>query len=229
MEFGDHPLLAHVVDAVSAADGLRKVVVVTSHDDSDDPIAAWCETNNVYIWRGQLYDVAGRMLGAAEHCGAESFVRISGDSPMIDPRIISLAVQRFVMSSSDLVTNVRPRTFPAGQSVEVVRTQALECLLASKESRPEDHEHVTPILYRHESAIKIDRFTPSDMRSVEKSNLDGPYMSMTVDTPEDAERFHRVIRHAGTTNVWMRGWQQCEAMMRVADQQFHGALGDQHA
>lgn len=228
MEFGDRPLLSHVVEAVSAAESAGEVVVVTSLDSSDDPIVYWCETYGVDYWRGELNDVARRMLAAARSLSAESFVRISGDSPMIDPRIISFAVDRFAATSVDLVTNVRPKTFPAGQSVEVIRTQTLARLLDSSETTPEDLEHVTPILYRSETEVKVDRFTPLDMQSRKHPPM-GPYRSMSVDTYEDANCFRRVVGNCGGASVWMHGWEKCEAMMRVAEQQLHSGLGELRA
>lgn len=114
MTFGDQPLLSHVVGAAAAAKGTGGVVVVTSSDPSDDAIDQWSRANGVAVWRGDLADVAGRMLAAARSLGAESFVRISGDSPMLDPSIVTFAAERFVAAAPDLVTNVSPRTFPPG-------------------------------------------------------------------------------------------------------------------
>lgn len=227
MQFGDQPLLSHVVQAVSAAKGTSQVIVVTSQEDSDDLIDQWCRANNVAVWRGELNDVAGRMLAAAKHVSAESFVRISGDSPMIDPSVISYAVERFTTTRPDLVTNVSPKSFPAGQSVEVIRTHTLERLLTSGEAqlRPEDREHVTPILYRHAREIRIERFTPSDMQSGGRTQRYN-FRSMAVDTPEDADCFRRVVNNAGGSSVWMHGWEQCEAMMRRADRDGRAGLED---
>ncbi len=102
MQFGDRPLLSHVVDAASSADGAGGVVVLTSREHSDDPIAEWCNYNSVDFFRGNLNDVAGRFLEAANSLGVESFVRVSGDSPMLDPRLISFAVLRFLKVSPDV-------------------------------------------------------------------------------------------------------------------------------
>jgi len=228
IEFGSRPLLAYVVEAAASVQGISQVMVVTSRESSDDPIARWCESNNVDVWRGSLNDVAARMLAAADSVGADSLVRVSGDSPMIDPGIISFAVQRFKRLRPDLVTNVRPRSFPAGQSVEVIRTRTLKRLLESSGDQPGDREHVTPVLYRHESEIWIDRFTPSDMRAYGPSPR-GPYRSMTVDTPEDAACFDRVIRDLGDTCIWKQGWEHCEELMRAADAESRTSLGEEHA
>ena len=55
----------------------------------------------------------------------KSFVRISADSPLIDPSLIDKAVTLFKKNRFDIVTNVFPRTFPKGFSVEVVNSKLI--------------------------------------------------------------------------------------------------------
>lgn len=227
MTFGDQPLLSHVVSAAAAAEGTGGVVVVTSNDPSDDPIDNWGRSNDVAVWRGDLCDVAGRMLGAAKAFGAESFVRLSGDSPMIDPSIVGFAAERFVTSTPDLVTNLHPRSFPSGQSVEVVRAATLERLLDAVDALPGDREHVTPVLYRHEELVQIERFSPRDMSAAE-ADEDGDYISMTVDTDFDAELFRRVVAGEDDSRVWSNGWRRCQALLRAADVELHASRERRH-
>ena len=73
------PLLAHVVSAVAQASTSNDFAVVTSRTESDLPIVDWCESHGVRYFRGPLFDVAERMISAANWFGFESFVRISGD------------------------------------------------------------------------------------------------------------------------------------------------------
>ena len=53
------------------------------------------------------------------------FVRITGDSPCIDPRLIDKAINIFKNKKCDLVTNVNPRSYPKGISVEVIKSQLI--------------------------------------------------------------------------------------------------------
>ena len=58
---------------------------------------------------------------------AKYFVRVSGDSPMIDPKLIDKAIKISKKTKGhDIITNVFPRTFPKGQSVEVIKTFTLK-------------------------------------------------------------------------------------------------------
>ena len=226
MNFGNQPLLEHVVQASSAAETANHVIVVTSHDPSDDSIEHWCQINNVHVWRGELNDVASRMLGAADHLGTDSFIRVSGDSPMLDPAIISYASLRFVESQPDLVTNVRPRSFPSGQSVEVVRASTLGRLLRDTSPSLELREHVTSILYVNEASVAIERFEPSDL-SPEMILRSENFCSMTVDTPDDAACFRHIIDTTNMTRVWTQGWMRCQEFVRTANLELR-EIGESH-
>jgi spore coat polysaccharide biosynthesis protein SpsF len=164
---GGRPLLGHLLDRL-ARTGLP-VVVATSDDASDDPIADFCDP----VHRGPLGDVAARLIGAAREHGMDPIVRVSGDSPLLDPAIVERAVA--LWEPGCIVTNVKPRTFPTGQSVEVFAVAALEGAAA------EGREHVTTGLY--------DRL---EVRNFE-SGHDWGSLRMTLDTEEDAARLESLF------------------------------------
>ena len=65
---------------------------------------------------------------------------------MIDPCIINSAITLFKKNKTDLVSNVWPRSFPFGQSVEVISSNALKNIY--KSSNKKELEHVTQGFYR---------------------------------------------------------------------------------
>jgi spore coat polysaccharide biosynthesis protein SpsF (cytidylyltransferase family) len=149
------PLLALLLERLERCDGLDAVVVATSDDPSDDVLAAWCAAEGVDVHRGPLDDVAARMLGAASARDLEGLVRISGDSPLIDPALVGRAAAGLRGGDADVVSNVvPPRTYPPGQSVEALRADALAAATALMD-QPGDREHVTPALYRHPERFRI--------------------------------------------------------------------------
>ena len=159
------------------AGGVR---VATSRESSDDPIAAWCMVRGVPCERGPLDDVARRMLDAT--ADAEAFVRICGDSPFIDPELIDRMIEAFDATPCDLATNVLERTFPAGQSVEVVRRSALAAV--ADQLTADEREHVTRHFYLHPADWRISSVTADEPHSDER---------MVVDTPDDLERWTQVM------------------------------------
>jgi spore coat polysaccharide biosynthesis protein SpsF len=164
-------------------DRLDNVVVATSTNSSDDPIVAFAEGLDFSYWRGDLEDVLGRVRGAAIAHDADAILRISGDSPLIDTAIIETAIKLFLQEAPDLVTNVFPRSFPKGQSVEILSRAALERLHVET-VLPEDREHVTRYAYMHADRFKIRNFTALRPR---------PELQLSVDTPEDFKRMAALI------------------------------------
>ncbi len=217
MQFGSSVLLGHVIDAASHARHTSGVVVVTSVHGSDDPIEDWCSSHGVAIWRGPLDDVASRMVGAAKHFGRAAFVRISGDSPMLDPAVVSEASALFASGSYDLVTNVNPRAFPPGQSVEVISTGILETFIREGALSQYDREHVTTVLYRNQTQLRVRRFGPSGISSwssTSPADQDFTGVTLTVDTAEDAARFQAILQDLNGEPAWRQGWYRCVELAR---------------
>jgi spore coat polysaccharide biosynthesis protein SpsF len=181
-------LLGRVLDRVRSAQFVSSVIVATSTDDSDDPLAEFCAQESTHCFRGSLHDVASRLLAAADESRAQTFVRISGDSPVIDPQLINRAVEVFLQHRPDLVTNVFPRTFPAGQSVEVIATESLRRLWLQQHdlgNAADLNEHVTKGFYAAPDSWNIVNIV---------SAIPGPHPSLAVDTPDDLARVDRLVR-----------------------------------
>lgn len=182
-EIAGRPLLAYLVERLQHATGLDTIVVATSSDGRDDAVAVFASSRGLACHRGPLDDVATRVLEAAERYDLDAVVRLSGDSPLLDQRLVERAVRLFVDGRRcDLVTNVHPRTYPRGQSVEVVGTDTLRRALDRMTT--EDREHVTPFFYRNRTSYRIVNFTSEQDRS---------RIGLTVDTEPDARRIEAII------------------------------------
>lgn len=177
------PMLSYTIERLSSVKRLDAIVIATSTDSSDDPVMAFAERSGVACWRGELNDVLGRVRSAAAAHAADAVVRISGDSPLLDPALVRLAIDRFSEGTTDLVTNVFPRSYPKGQSIEILSREALE-RLDTEAVEPEDREHVTRYAYSHP-----DRFTISNFSSPRPR----PDLQLSVDTPADLERVTALI------------------------------------
>lgn len=175
-------LLDHLVERVRRCDVVDHLVVATSDHPSDDPIAGWCRDRGVDLFRGSLDDVAGRMLAAAKAHGANAFVRLCADSPLLDPALVATMAALFGEVPCDLASNTVVRSFPKGMSVEVLSVPALERAYPAMDHA--DREHVTRHFYRHP-----DRFTIRSCRW----DRDEASRQLSVDSPEDLERFTRIV------------------------------------
>ena len=205
---GDDVVLGHVTSAIKQCANIADIVVVTSINPSDNKIVDWCRFRGLAVTRGSLQNVAVRVLEAAQECRAHAFVRISGDSPFIDPRLIDYAVEVFRNHDYDVVTNVFPRTFPRGQSVEVVRTASLAEAYADGLTAFEE-EHVTQVFYQHPERFDIRNFEVADLTGSSDLPWGAAEVHLAIDDPSDLARCEYVIGTLGPIRPWDAGWVAC--------------------
>ena len=178
MPISGRPLLARVLDRLRPVEDEFPIFVATSERPVDDPIADFATQQNVTVFRGATDDVAGRILACARAHDITRLVRVSGDSPFMDPMLCRELAAAHIAGEEDLVTNVSPRSYPKGLSVEVVSTTALARAAAAMQDTS-DREHVTPFMYRHPEMFSIRNHpAPNDDSDV----------TLTVDTPHDHAR-----------------------------------------
>ena len=201
LDIAGKPMLARVVARTSRAKSAHQVLVATTTDASDDPVAARCDSMGIPCTRGSLHDVLDRYYHAASQAKAEIVVRITGDCPVIDPVLIDDCVNTLLNGSLDFTCNRLPppftRTYPIGLDTEVCTFAALE--KAWNDARETFHrEHVMPFIYEGvELSAVNDQFSEGiSQRGFRIAQLhhDPDYgrMRWTVDTPEDLDFMRQV-------------------------------------
>jgi spore coat polysaccharide biosynthesis protein SpsF len=210
------PMLQWGVERVQRADSIDQVVVATTDDPSDNPVAEFCQSQGFAISRGSVQDVLDRYYQAAQNVQASVVVRITADCPLIDPQLIDQAVITLTSSLTDpgpqtaapldFIANRLPRpwwrTYPIGLDTEVFTFAALE--RAWMEARkPHQREHVTPFFYEdvpaeelHFSANPVSLATAQSPRGFMVALLhhveELGHQRWTVDTPEDLELIRQI-------------------------------------
>ena len=138
------PIVWHVVERAKRSRKAAAVVLATTDDKSDDPIAYFAKKNGIACFRGDLNDVLDRYYNAAKSCGAGIIVRITGDSPLVDPGLVDMAVGLLKGGKFDYVSNSH-KPWMDGFDVEAFTFDCLEktwknAVMASQ------REHVTPYM-----------------------------------------------------------------------------------
>ena len=171
------PLIQHIVDSAKRVNGINKVVVLTSMEASDDLLISYLKKIHCDYFRGNLEDVFCRFQSSMKVFPCDYFVRLSADSPLIDDRLIEWMIKK-INRSDDIISNVITRTFPKGQSVEIIKADTF--LSVDKADLTQDErEHVFPYFYRNHNRYKI--------HSIENKS-DQNHLSFCVDTLQDLER-----------------------------------------
>jgi spore coat polysaccharide biosynthesis protein SpsF len=186
------PMIGRQIERVRRAERIDRVVLATSRDPSDDPLADYVAAQGVEAYRGSLDDVLARFVGALAAFGpAEHVVRLTGDCPLADPSVIDATVALHLARGTDYAANTPAhRTFPKGLDVEVVRAACLE--RAGREAQaPYEREHVTPYFYRHPELF-TQAFLSQDAQEGEAR--------WTVDRPDDLDWVRAVYDGLYPTN-----------------------------
>ena len=206
MKLGSQNILERTVSQVKKSDRVSSIIIATSDNQSDEPIAELAEKSGIDFYRGDLNDVGQRLLEAAQSVSSHRFLRISADSPFIDWRILNQAISIHEQCEIDLVSNIFPRSFPKGQSVEIINTKALK-QICSSDRTSNQKEHVTPYFYENYQEFRIVNFT---------SGQNSSDSIQCIDTPVDFEIASQVVQQIGNEDLT---WQELETLFSKARNQ----------
>lgn len=183
-------VLAWTLQRVKRSRCIDEVIVATSTEASDDPVAQHVEQLGFGVSRGSLNDVLSRMVNAAEEHDADMLVRITGDCPLVAPEIVDRVVSTHLAEGRDFTANRLPpphrRTYPVGLDVEVASMDVMRRARADA-TKAHHREHVMPYLYEEHG-----RF---DVRVLEAAQ-DAGSVRWTVDTPQDLQAVRRLVEVA---------------------------------
>jgi len=177
------PMLAHIIERVSRATRVDRVVVATTALPRDDEVAALATAHGAGVTRGPEDDVLTRFVTAAREHGADVVVRITADCPLTDPSVVDRVIGARAEGDADYASNVEPATFPEGYDVEAF-TAACLFRIDGEATLAYEREHVTVRIREH-----LDEF-----RTVHVAHEpDLSWMRLTVDVPADLERIARLL------------------------------------
>ena len=179
------PTLERLVERVKRSKLVQDIVVATTDMVSDDETEAACKRMNVHFYRGSSEDVLDRVLKAAKAFQADTIVELTGDCPLIDPKIIDSVIQHYLDNQYDYVSNVLVRTFPRGMDTQIFSLKVLDEVNKLTQD-PADRENVSLYIYEHPEKYKLGNVTASS------DILKRPDLRLTVDTQEDFELINEI-------------------------------------
>lgn len=187
MNIQGYPMLWHVIERVKQIELIDEIIVATSENSNDDPLALYLTSIGMHFFRGNENNVLERFYQAAYLCGAETIVRLTGDNPLIDPHIADQTIAYFYNSGFRYVSNIQQPsgkcTFPVGIVCEVFTFELLE--ETHRQAREDyEKEHVTPYMYFNQDSI-----------GCYSNDVDLSKYRFTVDTMEDSQHVKAIYSH----------------------------------
>ena len=184
-EINGKPMIHWQLQRIYQAKKVEKVIVATSTDSTDDELVDFLISEKTLFVRGSLNNVKERFDTVITQFPSDSFVRLTGDCPLVMPSLIDDLVDTFHEADVDYLSNTIKPTFPDGLDIEIVKSEAFRKLGNASLSKAE-MEHVTYGLYSRNGQFATQNFAHSE----DLSNL-----RWTVDYPEDLEFVRSVFLH----------------------------------
>jgi spore coat polysaccharide biosynthesis protein SpsF len=189
MPIAGKPLLWHLVHRLRQCRTVDSIVIATSTDARDDALEALCAQEGILCVRGSLDNVLDRYRLAAERAGAGTLLRITGDSPLIDPGFIDYLVSGFAGAGADYV-QLEPGARCAHEGVDVFSRRALDWLITRASDDLVAREHVTSWFKLHPEAVKTATLPEYAPLATESARL-------SVDTADDLAFIRAVYDRLG--------------------------------
>jgi spore coat polysaccharide biosynthesis protein SpsF len=175
VRLSDKMVIEEIIDRAKQVQYSSMTVVATSDGKDDDKLVDFLATNtDVVIFRGSEENVLSRYVAVAENLKLDHVVRLTGDNPCIDAKVIDDTIEKHLAGNFDYSYTVG---LPLGMNVEIVASSAL--FAAAKDGqRQADKEHVTFFIRNNPQRFKLNCITFNFPSEIEQLRL-------TFDTPQD--------------------------------------------
>ena len=189
-EVAGRPMIEHQLRRLERCERVDELVVATTTNADDDPLAELCARLGVRAFRGSEHDVLSRYTGAAREADADLVVRLTSDCPLAVASEVDVVVRELEerRTSCDYASNGLEPTLPRGLDAEALWRDVLERADRMATSKPA-REHVTWFVYSE----RPDLFTLHAVRR----HYDAADLRWTVDTDADLAMVRRLYDELG--------------------------------
>ncbi len=174
MDINGKPVIERVVERLKKAKLIDDVIIATTNNKLDDILFEWANSNKVKCFRGSEEDVLERVVGAHEKMHSEIIIEICGDTPLVDPETIDLAIEIFNKGKYDVVSNTFMSNYPQGIDAQVFSFKALK-EISETIFDPQVREHVSLYFYENPEKYNIFHMKAPKIFSRKKQRLQLDY------------------------------------------------------
>lgn len=213
MQICGKSVLQHVIERVEQIACKPRVIVCTTEDPSDDPIAELAGRLGIACYRGSTDDVFARCMGAVAAYPCDVFFRLGADCPLFDigaANEMAVLMEKSLKTSKpyDFLCNSIERTFPLGFDIELWRATLLPRLNRihgdmDEKERETNRVNMVPYVMQHLGEFVTYCY---------KAERDVSAYRITLDTPEDFALLERVF-----ADLYPHNYQSSAAVIQYLD------------
>jgi len=177
------PMIDYLLTRLSNSKHIKKIILATSTNEENNTLAHFVQQQGYTVFRGDENNVLQRFYDTATLYDAGHIIRITGDSPLIDPHICDRLIEKYFADKADYA--YLTEDFCEGVDCEVFSKNAL--FQAYKRANLESElEHVTLYFHNHADEFNITTLT---------NKTDDSHYRFTVDNEEDAMLVTNIIEY----------------------------------
>lgn len=183
--FGDFTTLGYLLKRLVSYPGdIGEIVFATTHLPEDDALEAVAREVGVPVIRGEVEDVMGRMLRAADAHNWDTLVRVTGDDQLVSCEYIERAIKHHLEHSLDFT---KVEGLPLGMGVEIIDIQTLRLI----------HNSVTNLAQTEQLTWYLDSEWICRTGSIHADpEHNHPQFRVTLDYDQDYDLMREVARRA---------------------------------
>lgn len=185
LKIKNKPILAHLINRLKSFKKVKKIILATTKNKSDDILEKFAKKNKLIVYRGSESKVAQRVYLAAKKNGVKDIISITADCPLIDLSIIDQCFEIYRRNNAVFVTNSHYRSYPDGMDVQIFKTFSLGKALKLAKTK-KDLEHTTYVLRKYPKLFNTIHVIAPDY-------LNYPKLGLTLDEKEDFKLISKII------------------------------------
>ena len=93
--------------------------VKTTKEKKDDKLVRYLSKKKIKFFRGNNENCLNRYFYAAKKFNIQTVVRITGDCPLVDSKLVDEFIKEFKKKKVEYLSNTFPYSFPDGLDIEV--------------------------------------------------------------------------------------------------------------
>ena len=210
-KFDGMPAIEILYQRLNLSKRIDNIVIATSRNQSNLKLVNFCKEKKFDFFLGSESNVLKRYYDTNKKFNADIIVRITGDSVLIDHKLVDKVINLFLKNKVDYASNCQPVSFPDGLDIEVFSKKCLEQSYKLVKNKY-DKEHVTSFI-RTSDKFKRVNF---------KNNKDYSFLRWTLDQKEDFKVIEAIIKFFGNKKYF--SWKQTLKLTQSNKKKFNSNI-----
>ena len=163
---------------------IDQIIVASSINKENDNLSLHLEKKGFEVFRGSEKNVLSRYAHLTNKYKPNKIIRITGDCPLVDPKLVDKFIKIFDKKNVDYLSNTNPHTFADGFDIEIIRAKAI--LKSFKDDKSIlNTEHVTHYIKNSNNFKLFNVF----------SKLNHSEYRVTLDNNDDLKNIKTILKN----------------------------------